>query len=201
MQKEKILKIMLGKMREIDISNLNAIDVFSVVGISSKQFTTLFPNGAEELFIDAIEYAGRRWLNYMKKDVKNAATKAEKIVLVLERYALGAQEYSENLSLYIDLWKIIKDGKNDFLKKRLGKIYDMYIKEFSSIMQEIGVNGLTREEIHILGVIMTALSDAIHIQSFTAESPVAFTQIQSLISKLSNIVMESLGKEEEKYEK
>lgn len=200
MQKEKILKIMLGKIGEMDISNLNAIEVLPIIGISSKQFTALFPNGVEELFMDVIEYAGRRWLDCLKKDVREAATKEEKMVLVLNSYALGAREYSENLSLYIDLWKIIKDGKNDFLKTRLWKIYDIYVKEFSVIMQEIGASGLTDEEIHILGIIMTALSDAIHIQSFTMESPVAFAKIQDFICKLAKVIMTSLGKGEEKYE-
>ena len=200
MQKEKILKLMLGKIGEMDISNLNAIDVLPYIGISAKQFTVLFPNGVEELFMDVIEYAGRWWLDCLKKDVKEMATKEEKIALLLNNYALGAWEYSENLSLYIDLWKLIKDGKSNYLKMRLWNIYDIYIKEFSVIIREIGVSGLTDEEIHVMGVIMTAMSDAIHIQSLTMESPVDFAKIQDFICKSAKIVMTSLRQGEEKHE-
>lgn len=196
MKKEKVLKILLGKMRETDISNLDTIEQLPEIGISAKQFALLFPNGTDEMIMDAIEYAGSQWLECLKKNIKETERKSEKTALLLNSYALGAEEFSHNLSLYIDLWKIIKDGKNAYLKQRLRRIYDMYINEFSVIMNEIGTDWLNKEEIHILGVLMTAVSDAIHIQCFTADGSVDFSQIRNFISKLTRLMPSAFKKDE-----
>lgn len=198
MKKEKILKILLGKIGDIGIQNLDSANVLSIIGISQKQFNMLFSDGAEELLMDSIEYAGCQWLDHLKKDVKEAESKTEKIALVLNGYALGAEKFSENLSLYIDLWKMVKDGKHEYLKKRLNKIYEMYSREFTEIMDNIGVGWLTKEEIYVWGVLMTALSDAIHIQFFTMKNSVDFMKIQHFIGKVTKTILpllEERGKE------
>lgn len=198
MKKEKILKILLGKIGDIGIQNLNSTNILPLIGASKKQFDILFPNGTDELLMDSIEYAGRQWLDGLKEKINTAESKSEQMALVLNGYALGAEKFSENLSLYIDLWKIVKDGKQEYLKKRLEKIYNMYISEFVVIMGDIGVNQLTKDEIYVWGAIMTALSDAIHIQCFTMEYSVEFVKIQQLIVKFTNAIMlllEDNGKE------
>ena len=198
MKKEKILKILLGKIGDIGIQNLDSANVLSIIGISQKQFNMLFSDGAEQLLMDSIEYAGCQWLDHLKKDVKEAESKTEKIALVLNGYALGAEKFSENLSLYIDLWKMVKDGKHEYLKNRLDKIYEMYSREFAEIMDNIGVGWLTKEEIYVWGVLMTALSDAIHIQFFTMKNSVDFMKIQHFIGKVSKTILpllEERGKE------
>lgn len=198
MKKEKILKILLGKIGDIGIQNLDSANVLSIIGISQKQFDMLFSDGAEELLMDSIEYAGCQWLDYLKKDVKEAESKTEKIALVLNGYTLGAEKFSENLSLYIDLWKMVKDGEHEYLKNRLDKIYEMYSREFAEIMDNIGVGWLTKEEIYVWGVLMTALSDAIHIQFFTMKNSVDFMKIQHFIGKVTKTILpllEERGKE------
>lgn len=196
MKKEKILKILLGKMRETDVSNLDIVELLPEMGISAKQFVLLFPNGMDEMIMDAVEYAGSQWLECLKRNIKEIEGTSEKTALLLNSYALGAEGFSPNLSIYIDLWKIIKDGKNAYLKQRLKKIYDMYINEFSVIMNEIGTDWLNKEEIHILGVLMTAVSDAVHIQCFTADSSVNFSQMRDFIFKLTKLVLSAFKRDE-----
>lgn len=196
MKKYKILKIFLGKIGEIDLENIELTEILPMIGISQKQFHILFPNGTYELLMDTIEYAGRRWLDKLKKDIDRATTQADKLSLLLNGYALGAENYSENLSLYIDLWKLVKDGRSKYLKNRLGQIYECYISEFNAIWKQIGISGLEDEEMHILGVIMTALSDAIHIQYFTGKHLIEFVKIEHFICNLAKRIIPYLEKKE-----
>lgn len=198
MRKDKILKIVLGKIGQIDMEHIELSEILPMVGASQKQFHILFPNGTDELLMDTIAYAGCRWLDALKEDIDKAATRADKLSLLFSGYALGAESYSENLSLYIDLWKRVKDGKSEYVKNRLGEIYDRYITEFTAIWRQIGVRGLEEEEIHILGVIMTALSDAIHIQYFTGKHPIEFGKIEQLLCSLVKGILPYLEKKEGK---
>lgn len=197
MKKEKILKILLGKIGDIDVEHIELTDILPMIGISQKQFHILFPKGTDEMLMDTIEYAGCRWLDELRKDIDMAAAPADKLSLLLNGYALGVEIYSENLSLYIDLWKLVKDGKSEYLKNRLGEIYDRYITEFTAIWKKIGISGLEEEAIHILGVIMTAMSDAIHIQYFTGKHPIEFGKIKQLLRNLAKGMIPYLEKKEE----
>ena len=197
MKKEKILKILLGKIGEMNVEHIEIADVLQMIGISQRQFHLVFPNGSDEMLMDAIAYAGCRWLYKLRKDIDMAAAPVDKLSLLLNGYALGAENYSENLSLYIDLWKLVKDEKSEYLKNRLGEIYEKYITEFTAIWKKIGVSGLEEEEIHILGVIMTAVSDAIHIQYFTGKHPVEFREIEKFLCSLAKGIVLYFEKKEE----
>lgn len=191
MKKEKILKIMFHKLEEIGITNLYTQEILSMIGISEKQFMLLFPDGRNELIMDSLEYAGILWLNDLKHKVNITEEKKDKFIVIMSNYILGAEKYTNNLSLYIDLWKMIKDENNYYLRQRLCKIYELYVNEFTSLLMELEIHSLTREEIYGLAIIVTALSDAINIQYIINDYRVDFTLFQKIITKFTLMIMSS----------
>ena len=138
-----------------------------------------------ELFMDAVENAGRTWVEAIKKEVAEQNDKKEKLKTLAAGYAMGTKDYPESLSVYIDLWKIVKDKNNEYVKTRLKNIYNFYISEFYNIIKQIDNISVKDEEIHSFSTWMTVLSDVLHIQSITLENDIDLKSIQSVIEKIA----------------
>lgn len=186
MTKQKIIKIALNQLLLYGVEQLNIKNISIRTGLSESKLRQLFVDGDHELLMDAVEYAGRIWVKELKDEVTAEEDRDSKLNILIFGYALGGEKFSESLSVYIDLWKIIKDKKDMYIRKRLRKLYNFYTLEFLDIVGEIGNFDIPQEEIKAYSFIMTLLSDAIHIQSIVLGGEVDFRNIQKVVGKMTS---------------
>ena len=128
-----------------------------------------------------MEYAALQWLSYIKKELASLQESRLKLLKLLRFYAAGSESHPESLSLYIDLWKKIRDLKPEdgaFLKSELSKIYNYYIDAFIELLEEeVGIDTRNSGDIRQTAWIMVVISDGFHVQSLIRQQPLDFDAI------------------------
>ena len=193
MNKQKVLKIALKIL--FQYGNITIEHLSETAALDKEGLTLLFSNGDKELLMDTVEYAGTIWVDKIKKEISEQKSVQGKLRTLASGYALGSREHPQSLSIYIDLWKYIKDGNNEYIKKRLCEIYRFYIDEFNNIVNNIGEFHATEKQRRALSLFITILSDVLHIQSITLENEVDFDSFQEMIENV--IVLFFTGKNDE----
>ena len=183
MNKQKILKISFSVLLNEGFVNISQIA--KRTGLEEKKLYGLFSDGDKELYMDTVEYAGKAWVDKIKKEIAEKNDSESKLKTLAAGYTLGSKDYPESLSVYIDLWKIIKDNKDEYVKERLRNIYNYYISEFCNIVNEINKFNIKYDELRSFALFMTILSDMIHIQSLTLENNVDFESFKTMIEKIT----------------
>ena len=183
MNKNKVLQIafnMLLQNGTIDISG-----VAEKTGLNQVKLNELFPLGDKELLMDTVEHAGRLWVAKIKQNLAEKNSIQEKLKALATGYALGSKDHPQSLSVYIDLWKTVKDGNDVYITKRLRDLYNCYIDEFCDIVKEIGADSVDTRELRSFSTFMTVLSDVLHVQSITLGNEINFEEFAKMIEKIT----------------
>ncbi len=193
--KQRIVKIALNELLNKGTHWISIQNIAELIHINEGKLLDIFPIGDHELLMDAVEYAGKTWVQEIKKDIDRKDNVTEKLKILIKEYALGSKDYPKSLDIYIDLWKIIKDSKDEYIKGRLKELYIFYASEFTSILQTFGESHLLQGEVDAFSLIVTILSDVIHIQSITLENELDFDMISNVLEKIiSALFLESNAK-------
>ncbi len=144
-----------------------------------------FQYGDKELMMDVIEYAGMRWVDQIKASIMEMMDIDHKVDALLYGYTMGTKKYPQLLSTYIDLWKIVKDQQDEYIKLRLKTIYNFYVAEFTHIVRDIGCQQIPYNELVAFGVFITLMSDVAHIQSLILDNQLDFDCMYSILNKLA----------------
>lgn len=77
----------------------------------------------------------------------------------------------------------MKDQEDDYVRNRLGELYQFYISSFGELLTLAGAGGLPRREGEALSLLFTVLSDVVHVQSVTLEQPVDFQMLSEVVTR------------------
>lgn len=152
--------------RDLESCTFDAISYKT--GIEADKIKSMFVS-EDDLRIKAITYAAVSWVQKIKKILDEIQNRREKLLFLVNLYISGTDSYPQSLSLYIDLWKTLRDNQfaeNSDIKSEVYKIYKYYMDMFVELV--IGITGC--KKIHIpkiekIGQMLVALSDGLHIQS------------------------------------
>lgn len=184
---EAALKIMFKE--NFEAASIDAVQKLAV--INSNQIKNIFVTD-DYLRMAAMEYGAIKWVNYIKLDMQSEAEKPEKIKKLIRHFAAGSENYSQSLSLYIDVWKRIRDSEdneNSFVKQKLLNIYEYYVEAFIDIFEnEISIGSNNDFDIRQLAWIMVVISDGLHIQSLIQPKPLDFDTVGDVLNKMVRCV-------------
>jgi len=133
----------------------------------------------ENLRMSAMKYAAIVWVEQVKVDLEKQESKKDKLYALIRHYIAGSESYPQSLSLYVDIWKKIRDIKTEdrqLLSNELFKIYRYYVRFFQEAMKDIYTNesGYDMEQ---LAWIMVIISDGFHVQSLIQSQQIDFDRI------------------------
>ena len=148
MTKQKIVKIACNEVLVHGVEQINIKNLANRTGFNIEKLNTLFQYGDQELLMDAVEYAGKVWVSQIKKKIQDSHNISDKLKILANSYTMGSKDFSQSLSTYIDLWKIVKDQKDEYIKTRLKSIYNFYISEFVNIATDIGCRNIPKKELN-----------------------------------------------------
>jgi len=190
---ETALKIMYKK----NFQAANIIQVAKQAMLSPKQVKEIYKSD-DELRMAAIKYAAFVWVEYIKKDIANEKDKKTRIRKLLRHYAAGSESYPLSLSLYIDVWKRIRDCENNdenLLKEELEKIYFLFVEVFEEIiLKEICIDSTLASQIRQLAWIMVVISDGLHIQNLIRPESLNFDGAVDVLYKMIDGYLSEMGK-------
>jgi hypothetical protein len=140
----------------------------------------------ENLRMSAMKYAAVVWVEQVKLDLEKQESKKDKLYTLIRHYIAGSESHPHSLSLYVDIWKKIRDIKTEdrqLLSKELSEIYRYYVSFFQEAMKDIYANesGYDMEQ---LAWIMVVISDGFHIQSLIQSQQIDFERITQTFCKM-----------------
>lgn len=191
-RKNKLLKIAINLLEMYGTERLTIPSLAEAMQVDTGTLSPRYFADDRELLMDTVDAAGRIWVAQIRKKADAAADRKGKIAVFANGYVTGSKAHSNILSTYIDLWKLVKDKKDPYIKKRLGQIYEFYMAAFKSFMQEVAQHN--DEELEALSVLATVLSDALHIQSIVLEKAIDFDGIQKLVEKIIDLFILNGGR-------
>jgi undecaprenyl pyrophosphate synthase len=185
MSKQKIIKIALGELLRNGVESFSIQNLSINTSLDAFKINELFTYGDRELLMDAVTLAGKVWVKEIRNDIDKEDTARKKLRMAARGFTLGTEDYPESLSVYIDLWKIVKDEKDGYIQERLKELYRYYASEFVDIVSGIGNFARDEEEVKAFSLIVTVLSDVLHIQSITLRDDVDFEVIGKVIEEMT----------------
>ncbi len=182
-QKRLILETALRQMLTGGYENATIDSVSHISALPPKQIRQHYPT-EEELRMAVMEYAASVWLASVAEELEQKSSRHEKLYTLIYRYIAGSESHSDSLSLYVDLWKRIRDMADEavpWIKVELEKIYTQYACFFQKTLCEL-FTGVQNEE--QLAWIMVVISDGFHIQSLIRDKQPDFDQIAQTLCKM-----------------
>ena len=183
-RKQKIARMALQILKDRGIEGLTFQSLSRAIGLDPAFLSDTFSGGERELLMDTVEVAGRLWVDTLRADMEKAENTADKLACLAHGYVTGSEAHPSILSVYIDLWKLVKDQEDDYVRNRLGELYQFYISSFGELLTLAGAGGLPRREGEALSLIFTVLSDVVHVQSVTLEQPVDFQMLSEVVTRM-----------------
>ena len=141
----------------------------------------------ENIRISAMKYAAVVWVEQVKADMEKQETKKDKLYTLIRHYIAGSESHPHSLSLYVDIWKKIRDmntkDRQLLLSDELSEIYFYYVSFFQEYMKDIYKNesGYDMEQ---LAWIMVVISDGFHVQSLVKPRQLDFDRITQTLCKM-----------------
>ena len=140
----------------------------------------------ENLRMSAMKYAAAVWVDQVKIDLEKQETKMDKQRALIRHYIAGSESHPHSLSLYVDIWKKIRDIKKEdqlLLSNELSEIYRYYVSFLQEAMKDIYANefGYDMEQ---LAWIMVVISDGFHVQSLVQPQQLDFDKITQTFCKM-----------------
>lgn len=183
-RKQKIARMALQILKDRGIEGLTFQSLSRAIGLDPAFLSDTFSGGERELLMDTVEVAGRLWVDTLRADMEKAENTADKLACLAHGYVTGSEAHPSILSVYIDLWKLVKDQEDDYVRNRLGELYQFYISSFGELLTLAGAGGLPRREGEALSLLFTVLSDVVHVQSVTLEQPVDFQMLSEVVTRM-----------------
>ena len=183
-RKQKIARMALQILKDRGIEGLTFQSLSRAIGLDPAFLSDTFSGGERELLMDTVEVAGRLWVDTLRADIEKAENTADKLACLAHGYVTGSEAHPSILSVYIDLWKLVKDQEDDYVRNRLGELYQFYISSFGELLTLAGAGGLPRREGEALSLLFTVLSDVVHVQSVTLEQPVDLQMLSEVVTRM-----------------
>ena len=177
-QKRLILETALKLMFEGFYENADIDSVSRYASLDSKKIKNLYPTD-ESLRMSTMKYAAVVWVEQVKMDLEKLETKKDKLCALIRHFIAGAESHPQSLSLYVDVWKKLRDLKEEnrqLLSEELSEIYRYYTDFFQEAMKDIYDNksGYDMEQ---LAWMIVVISDGFHIQSLVQPQKLNFDKI------------------------
>jgi len=140
----------------------------------------------ENLRMSAMKYAAIVWVEQVKADIEKQITKKEKLYALIRHYIAGSESHSHSLSLYVDIWKKLRDLKAEdrqLLSNELSEIYSYYVSFFQEAIKDIYSNE-SMYDMEQLAWIMVVISDGFHVQSLIQSKQLDFDRITQTLCKM-----------------
>lgn len=197
--KEKlILETALKAMYKKNFQAANISQVAEHAMLKTEQVRELF-HSDDELRMAAIRYSANIWVNIIKKDIAGEKDNKTKLRKLLRHFAAGSESYPGSLSLYIDVWKRIRDtegGDQQLLKEELIKVYDYFVSTFEELLLEDVCKDCTRtSDIRQLAWIMVVISDGLHIQNLIKPLTLDFDKSAGVIISMVSAYLSEMRKQ------
>lgn len=182
MRKELILKISLHFLLKNGANHFSIHNIADEMKINEEKILKCFPEGDHELMMDAVEYAGKLWIEKLGMELKSmVGTEEKRVEYLVREYINGTSNYSNSLSIYIDLWKMLRDQEDPYIRQRLKTVYQLYIEQFSIMMEEIMPWQVSEKRKRALSTLMTSLSDALHIQRMVFKEDLEIEEVIKIL--------------------
>ncbi len=178
---ETALKLMFeGYYEDADIENVSAY-----AGLDSYKIRQHYATD-ENLRMSAMKYTAIVWVNQVKGDLEKQETKKDKLYALIRHYIAGSESHPQSLSLYVDVWKKLRDLRTDnkqLLRDELSEIYRYYVSFFQEAVKDLYENesGYDFEQ---LAWIMVVISDGFHVQSLIQPRQLDFDRIARTFYKM-----------------
>ena len=183
-RKRKITRMALQVLRERGTNGLTLGNLSRAACLSPALLAELFPEGDKELLMDTMTAAGVRWVDALRTEMEKNAEPPERLARLARGFVLGSGTHPEILSVYIDLWKMVKDREDSYIRHRLCELYQFYADSFGEMLELAGVQELPQREGEALSLLFTVLSDAVHVQSVTLNRAVDFEMLSTVAARL-----------------
>jgi AcrR family transcriptional regulator len=180
--------ILENTLKELFSSNYEAVtieDVCEKYGLAKKKAFEYFADD-DDLKMSAVEYAASVWVTNLSKRLNVIASSEERIRLIIRSFALGTEEYPQSLSIYIDLWKRLRDCpfENSKIKDRLNRVYKFYSDEFCRLLSAEWKIELEDESLRSIAYIFVVISDGLHIQTFLQQKELDCDKITETLCRM-----------------
>ena len=182
MSKQILMQAAVHELLHHGLPSLRVSALAQRMQLPVSRVSACFPGGDWQLRMDAVEYAGKTWVEQIRCGVRAQKTAREKLSLLTRAYALGSRDFPAALDSYLDLWKAARESDEE-LRRRLCSLYQYYADQFVSIAREAGVRA-TEPECAAFAQWMTLLSDMLHLQR-TLGNPVDFAVMGRLLERLA----------------
>lgn len=140
----------------------------------------------ETLRMSAMKYAAVVWVEQVKSDLKKQQTQKDKSYALIRHFIAGSESHPQSLSLYVDVWKKLRDLKTknrQLLRDELSEIYRYYVGFFREAMEDIYGNE-TGYDMEQFAWIMVVISDGFHVQSLVQPQQIDFDGIAHTFCKM-----------------
>ncbi len=184
MKRQAILKITVNEMLQHGTSCISLQHIQARTGIPQKTLQSLFPRGDKELLLDAMEYSGQQWVQNIQTTLRAMQDQRSKVEVLVDSYCLGTLKHAPALDTYLDMWNVIRDTGDEYLRARLASIYQMYIASFLAIAKEEFNSATSDHELQGLAVLSTILSDALHVQISLLKQEIPVETVTKLLKAL-----------------
>lgn len=186
MSKQPLLRVSVDELMRNGLPSLSVSALAKRMGLREDMVRSYFPGGDWQLRMDAVEHAGRAWVEEIRTMMRAQKTPQEKIAFLCRAYALGSRDFPASLDGYLDMWMKAREG-NEEIRTRLGGLYRYYAEQFADAVAEAGgtADAPTRESFAHL---VTLLSDMLHLQRML-DNPIDFSQMGRLLDTLAQHVL------------
>jgi AcrR family transcriptional regulator len=184
-QKRLILEAALKLMLEGAYEHASIDNVSSYTRLDPEKIRQHYATD-ENLRMSAMKYAAVVWVEQVKADLKKQQTKKDTLYALIRHFIAGSESHPQSLSLYVDIWKKLRDLKTEnrqLLSDELSEIYRYYVSFFREAMEDIYGNeaGYDMEQ---LAWIMVVISDGFHVQSLIQPQQLDFDGIAHTFCKI-----------------
>lgn len=116
MKRQAILKITVNEMLQHGTSCISLQHIQARTGIPQKTLQSLFPRGDKELLLDAMEYSGQQWVQNIQTTLRAMQDQRSKVEFLVDSYCLGTLKHAPALDTYLDMWNVIRDTGDEYLR-------------------------------------------------------------------------------------
>lgn len=185
MQKKLILETALKLMLEGFYENADIESVSRKAQLNPEKIRKHYATD-ERLRMSAMKYAAVVWMEQVKTDLEKRETKENKLYALIRHFIAGSESHPQSLSLYVDIWKKLRDLKSEngiILNGELLEIYQYYVRFFQEAVKDIYDN-TSGYDLEQLAWILVVISDGFHVQSLVQPQQLDFDKIARTFCKM-----------------
>lgn len=167
LKQKLILECALRKMFLTNYESVEIGNISDACGLQAASIRREFFDD-DDLRMSAVEYAAHVWVNKLRDEVVKIQDRETRVEKIIRSFIAGSESYPESLSVYIDVWKQIRDnaGGSNTIRKRLVRVYNFYAEEFCNLVSAEQEGRLDTGRLEAFAMICVVISDGMHIQSF-----------------------------------